>query len=226
MKKIAILGSAPSSKALAPFSDPSWEMWVCSNANSDLPRADVVFELHDVEIFEAMPQLAGYMDWLKHQKKVYMIEKLDRYPTSEEYPKARMIEKFGPYFFSSSIAWMMALAIDQKPDTIGLFGIDMTASEEYAFQRPGCQYFIQKCLDLGIKLIVPPQSDIAQPAPLYGYKEADRNYRKAFVRRQELQERLNEEMTKIREATKVRMHIEGALDDLEYHIQTWAYQGK
>lgn len=224
--KIAICGSAPSSKKLAPFNDPEWDIWVCSDANGDLPRADVVFELHDVSIFEAMPQLSSYMEWLKHQKKVYMIEKLDRYPTSVEYPKARMIEKFGPYFFSSSIAWMMALAIDQQPEAIGLFGVDMTASDEYAFQRPGCQYFIQKCHDLGIKIIVPPHSDIAQPAPLYGYKEADRFYRKMFIRREELLARLSEQEATMKQAVRNKLQLEGALEDLQYTIESWAYLGK
>jgi hypothetical protein len=29
-RKIAVMGSAPSSVALAPFGDPSWEIWGCS----------------------------------------------------------------------------------------------------------------------------------------------------------------------------------------------------
>jgi hypothetical protein len=223
---IAILGSAPSSKMLAPFSDPAWEIWVCSDANGDVPRVDVAFELHDVEEFERRPELSFYMDWLKRQKKVYMIEKLDRYPTSAEYPKDKMVQKFGPYFFSSTISWMMALAIDQRPDAIALFGVDMTATDEYSTQRPGCQYFIQKCHDLGIKVIVPPHSDVAHPAPLYGYKEADRMFRKLRVRQEELQGQLNEELAKIKNSTTRRLHLEGALDDLNYTIQTWAYLNK
>jgi hypothetical protein len=224
--KIAILGSAPSSKLLAPYKDPEWEIWACSNANGDLPRIDAVFELHDVVEFERMPQLAGYMAWLKEQAVVYMIERLDRYPGSVVYPKDDMLKMFGPYFFSSSIAWMMALAISKKPEALGLFGIDMTANDEYGFQRPGCQYFIQKAHEAGINVIVPPQSDIAQPAPLYGYKEADRFYRKTFVRREELWTRLAEQEAIMREATRAKIALQGAIEDIDYTLGTWAYLGK
>ena len=74
-KKIAILGSAVSSVGLAPFKDPDWEIWGCSPANRDLPRCDVWFELHNVEIKDR-EGLTEWMDWLKTKPKVYMQQPL------------------------------------------------------------------------------------------------------------------------------------------------------
>src|SRR5713226_4715918 len=45
--KIAMIGTAPSSRMLAPFNDPSWKIWACSPGNMNaLPRVDTWFELH------------------------------------------------------------------------------------------------------------------------------------------------------------------------------------
>src|SRR5580698_10373126 len=45
--KVAMIGTAPSSRMLAPFNDPSWKIWACSPGNMNtLPRVDVWFELH------------------------------------------------------------------------------------------------------------------------------------------------------------------------------------
>src|SRR3954468_23311721 len=40
-KKVAILGTAPSSRMLAPFNDPEWQIWSCSPGNMGcIPRFD------------------------------------------------------------------------------------------------------------------------------------------------------------------------------------------
>ena len=45
--KVAILGSAPSSLGLTPFSDPAWKIWACSPGTYyRLARCDAFFELH------------------------------------------------------------------------------------------------------------------------------------------------------------------------------------
>ena len=50
-RKIAIVGTAPSSVMKGPYNDPSWTLWVCSRGNTDrLPRIpDEWFEIHDLE---------------------------------------------------------------------------------------------------------------------------------------------------------------------------------
>src|SRR5215467_5742575 len=36
-EKVAIIGTAPSSRMLAPFNDPTWDIWVCSPGNMPGP---------------------------------------------------------------------------------------------------------------------------------------------------------------------------------------------
>lgn len=148
--KIAILGSAPSSVALAPFDDPSWAIWGCSPATfvTCAPkRSDVWFELHRWQPSEPgksgapgtkpwfSPEFAQFL--ANHKGPVFMSERHESIPPSLRYPFEEIIAKYGPYFFTSSIALMLAMAIEQKPKVIGLWGVDMAATEEYAYQRPG-----------------------------------------------------------------------------------------
>src|SRR5882672_892663 len=45
--KVALIGTAPSSRMLSPFNDPSWKIWACSPGNMGImPRVDAWFEIH------------------------------------------------------------------------------------------------------------------------------------------------------------------------------------
>lgn len=221
-RKIALLGSAVSSVGLAPFSDSSWEIWACSPANQKIPRASVWFELHNVEV-KIREGLSEYLDWLKKQPfKVFMQASLPDFPNSITYPLKEMIEKWGPFWWTSQLSFMLALAIEQKPEAIGIYGVDMAANSEYNQQRLACQFFIREALNQGIKLVVPPESDILEPAPLYGYCESSRQWRKYYARMAELQHRV----AKLREECAAKesemKHLIGAIDDLEYQTAHWA----
>lgn len=163
--KIAILGASRTSRDLAPFDDPSWEIWACSAGTIGVPRIDLHFELHDLDVITGQ---SGYPDYLQHVP-VMMQEKTDEFPYSSAYPKDEMVAEFGPHFFSSSIAFMLALAISKKPETIGLWGVDMLASDEYDYQRPGCFRFIEIARERGIEVYIPPQSGLLITPRLYGY---------------------------------------------------------
>ncbi len=221
-RKIAVLGSAVSSVRLAPFEDPEWEIWGCSPANKPLPRVDVWFELHnpDVKIREGLTE---WMDWLKTKPIVYMQKAYPGYVGARELPLQALVEKWGPFWWTSQLAFMLALAIEQKPQTIGIFGVDMAANSEYNQQRLGCQYFIQHIVkDSPIELVVPPESDILEPAPLYGYCESSRNWRKYAARKAELVARIGGLDAEVNAKSAEKAHLIGALDDMEYQLAHWA----
>ncbi len=219
-RKIAVLGSAASSVGLAPIFDPTWEVWACSPANKGIARCDVWFELHNPEV-KVREGLTEWLDYLRKQPVVYMQTTLPDFPGSREYPLAAMIEKWGPFWWTSQIAYMLALAIEQKPEAIGLYGVDMAANTEYNQQRLACQYFVQHIVNSEIKLIVPPESDLLEPAPLYGYCESSRHWRKLYARKLELQHRINNLRAEADAKTKEATHLIGALDDHEYHVAHW-----
>lgn len=220
-RKIAILGSAVSSVGFAPLHDPSWEIWACSPANKGIPRCDVWFELHNLEV-KRREGLAEWLEYLKQQPCVYMQKAYPDFPGSVEYPLKQMLEKWGPFWWTSQISYMIALAMEQKPEAIGLYGVDMAANSEYNQQRLACQFFIREILQTDIKLVVPPESDILEPAPLYGYCESSRQWRKLNARMLELQGRISNLTGEAEAKMAEAKHLIGAKDDLEYNMVHWA----
>jgi hypothetical protein len=218
--KIAILGSAPSSLSLAPYDDPEWTIWGCSpGASAHAKRADIWFELHRW----GQDWLTNdYRQFLAKHPKVYMIEPVPEVPGSIAYPKAEMLAQFGPYFFTSTPAWMMALAITQNPEEIGIFGIDMAADGEYGQQKPGCLHFVALAQAKGIRVGVPLESDLLRPPPLYGFCELSPMMAKLLARQAELQRRLDHNLATTDGMVREAMFLRGALDDLNYILQTWA----
>ncbi len=221
-RKIAVLGSAVSSVGLAPYDQPDWEIWACSPANMTIPRVSIWFELHSVEV-KKREGLGGYFEWIKQQPfKCYMQSASPEFPNSIEFPLKPLIEKYGPFWWTSQIAFMLALAIEQKPEALGVYGIDMAADSEYNQQRLACQFFIREALNAGIALVVPPESDILEPAPMYGYMENSRQWRKYYARKLELGQRISKLDSEIEQKKHERIHLGGALDDMNYHHAHWA----
>lgn len=232
-KRIALVGSAPSSINLVPYNHPEWFVFACSPGAYGIagPHADAWAELHRWE-----PQVAGhagtgqpwfspeYVEFLTRFKgTVYMADPLPpEIPNATLFPMQEMVEKYGPFFFTSSLSFMWALALETPGvEEIGLFGVDMAATEEYGYQRAGCQYFITLAVQRGIKVTIPPESDILQPSFWYGITENSPMAIKLTQRRRELEGRLSHAQHREAQAREEAMFLRGALDDLNYMWNTW-----
>lgn len=223
MTKIALLGSAPSSRMLAPFNDSEWEIWACSPANCDLPRIDYFFEIHGMDTVLLEDQFKEFVKWCKKHPKIYMQDARPEFPGSIKYPFEEMRKRFGDYFWTSSLSYMLALAIEKKPEVIGLWGVDMSAHDEWAHQRPGCHYFIQEAQRAGIKVYVPPESDILFPPTPYGYRESSPMWWKMNTRYRELAGKHQAITRQMVELKKQQTVLEGAMDDAQYVCNTFHY---
>lgn len=237
-KRIALLGSAPSSVALAPFNDRSWTIWSCSpGATKHLQRTDAHFELHRYVPGHDWAH-PDYIRWMADLKcHVFMQRKTPDVPNSVAYPKDQVLNyiygeitgpdgqkrglKFDPNTFGSSLSWMLALAIMQDPDEIGLWGVDMAATEEYGLQKDGCLSLIHAAKSIGIKITVPPESDLLRPAPLYGMCETDPMHIKLRSRGQEIEGLLAQARHDLANLEKRVAFFEGALDNHRYVYRTW-----
>lgn len=221
--QVALIGTAPSSRMLAPFNDPNWEIWACSPGNMNvLPRVDIWFELHANLLWPECVSYGGpYIEWLKQQKFPIYMQDQSFVPNAITFPKEEMVKKFGPYFFTSSFAWMMAFAISKGAKKIALYGIDMASKDEYILQRAGGQYFMQLAASLGIEVIAPKESDLMQPPQLYGYSEITPFGRKIHVRTQEIKERLANMRVERDKLAHNITYLEGALEDLDYVQSIW-----
>ena len=226
------MGSAPSSVALAPFDDPSWEIWSCSPAaRPHLKRTNRHYELH---VWDAKFQdwnSPDYQGWMASLAvPVYTLQKEPSIPASIPYPKEEVMRYFGPkaiYFYTSSLSWMFAMAIIEiersgQPGEICLYGVDMSANEEvYSHQRAGCQFWAGEAWSRGVKVWVPGQSDLFRPAPLYGFCEHDGMYQKLLARKAELEARLNMVNINLTNLTSERTYLMGALEDVNYVKMTF-----
>lgn len=159
--KIAIVGSHPETWHLAPFDDPTWTIWAFSRRNyNKLPRCDLWFELHSPKCFPSYEiNIPGYVDWLTSNPKRM---------THPIFPKDALVERFGPYFFTDGQApWMLAYAITQEPEKIGIWGIE--AAGPYQAQRSEIRHFVQVARDQGIEVTAPAESELLEPKPIYAF---------------------------------------------------------
>ena len=138
--KIALVGSAPSSVALGPYRDRSfqdflgakpeqdpkspwlgerWQIWGCSpGAAPNVPRADRWFEVHRWE-----PGADWFQPWYLQFLRdfagpVYIGGEVphDEVPRQVLYPIERVEAEFSSYFLNSSLSLMMAIAILEVED--------------------------------------------------------------------------------------------------------------
>lgn len=225
--KVALIGTAPSSRMLAPYHDPSWQIWVCSPGNMGLvPRVDIWFELHANLLWpECRSYGEPYIEWLKKQTFPIYMQNQQYVPNALTFPKDEMVKEFGKDFFTSSFAWMMALAIHKGAKEIALYGIDMASRDEYILQRPGFFFFRHVAEQRGIKVSAPNESDIMQSPGLYGYSEVTPFGRKVLAREQEIKDRLNGMRGEAQRLQHSITYLEGAVEDLDYIKSIWLGQG-
>ena len=222
--KVALIGTAPSSRMLAPFTDPSWKIWACSPGNMNvLPKVDVWFELHGNLMWpENQSYGAPYIDWLKRLTIPVYMQDQGFVPNALTFPKTEMVKEFGRDFFTSSFSWMMAFAMAQGAKEIALYGIDMASRDEYILQRPGFYFFKYVAEQRGIKVSAPHESDIMQAPGLYGYSEVMPYGRKLAARRVEIKQRLGG-MTGERDKLNHSItYLQGAEEDIDYMQSIWS----
>lgn len=216
--KIALIGTAPSSRMLAPYNDPSWTIWACSPGNMGIcPRVDAWFEIHGNLLWPENKHYGEpYINWLKQQTFPIYMQNQELVPNAIPLPKKELVKEFGPYFFTSSFAWMMAMAMLKGAKEIALYGIDMASRDEYILQRPGAYFFFEEGKRRGVKMTAPYESDIMQPPGLYGFSEVTQYGRKTLARKVELEQRVRELRAQRDGAAQQITYLEGALEDLDY----------
>jgi len=211
---------------LAPFDNPEWTIWGTSPGNQGiLPRTDAWFEMHCNLLW---PQYKSYgepyLRWLNEQKFPVMAQDNSMIPRAVPYPIREILERFGrpePFFFTSTFAYCMAFAIMQQVEEIGLYGVDMSSKDEYILQRSGGHHFACVADDHGIKVTVPPESDLLQPPPLYGYSDATPWGRKMAARAQEVKERITALEQQVNGMQQQLVYLKGADEDISYVRQVY-----
>jgi hypothetical protein len=225
--KVACIGTAPSSRMLAPFADPSWQIWACSPGNQGVfPRVDVWFELHCNLLWPDYKHYGEpYIKWLSEQKFPVYMQDQSFLSNALTFPAEELKKEFGVYHFTSTFAWMMAFAIYKGAKEVALYGIDMASHEEYLAQRAGAYHFFEEGAKRGCRVWAPFESDIMQPPALYGYSDKAPLGRKILARKSELkgrraavQQQIAQLEAQIAAHRRDDVYLAGAEEDTSYYV--------
>lgn len=184
-RRVAIVGGA-SSRVDAPYDDPSWEIWTFSSLRLPTPRITRWFEIHAIpdlrqQLGRGSPKRRSFREYMQFLRSlpcpVYMQEVHPSIPNSVRYPIEEVVARFGRCF-SSTASYLIALAILEGFETIGVWGVHLTQGKPYIHQRPGVEYLLGVARRMGRDVYVPPASplriatDMPMPvtAALYGYE--------------------------------------------------------
>lgn len=171
MKSVALVGFAASSREMVHQSSAD-EIWSVNWAwQYNLPRIDRLFDMHPRwHLTHPGDMMTEHWAWLKreHTFPIYMIEPFPEIPNCVLYPVDEVVANVGRKYFTSSVAYMLGLALLEGFERIELYGIDMATSTEYAYQKAGTEYLVGVAEGRGVEVYVPEQSKLLH-AGLYGY---------------------------------------------------------
>lgn len=175
-RKIAIVGTAPSSVMDAPYDDPTWDIWSLGANQVKIKRFTRWFELHTFHALECAQALQQQrVDFFKKIGKDLTIgHENPLLPDAVMYPKDEVIKFiYGNQdnaYFTSSIAWMIALAIYEGASEIGLWGVDMVGDCEYSYQRACCEHLLGIARGRGITVNITPHSPLLRAERMYAFE--------------------------------------------------------
>lgn len=213
MRKVAIVGAALTSQHLAPYDDESWEIWGLNEI--PYPRVDRMFELH-----KWGDQSPTEQAWLTSNKTVpvYMHHPVDQVPMAVQYPVEAIFKEF-PRYFTSSVPWMLALALYEGVDELSIYGVDAFDDEHVPF-RAAIEYFIGLAQGRGIPVHIPPEADILKCRFQYGY-EYPVLLENINARHKELTEKAAHYEQERLQASLNKAFVQGALEIVGYMRKTW-----
>ena len=163
--KVAVVGMAPSC-ADAPWSDSSWQKWGLPWHPGYWAQCDRHFEMHDMRLLLSEHSTRGddYLERLSQCPHLYMQEAYAQVPTARRYPFEDVSVTTG-YYWNSSVAYALAMAIHEGADQIGLWGVDMRGEDEYGYQKPNMEYLVGLAKGRGIDVYIPDSSPLLKFNP-------------------------------------------------------------
>ncbi len=174
-KKIAIFGTTPS-RMEGPVQDGAgWQRWTIGPGGKDAHNWERLFEVHHVwpeefkgylgdlsketrEVWSLAPMPQLMARWRAEHKKSdedYAKDIPGDWSSNRVVDRQKLEEKYGRTWFSSSISWLIAQALEEGATDIGLWGIDLESGEEYIAQYFGCRYFMDLGRLVGVRFHLP-----------------------------------------------------------------------
>jgi len=178
LKKPAIVGSGANTRNNAPFDNLDYDIWVFNEAAQSewCKRWTACFQMHEPEIYKGHnTKNANHWQWLQqeHGKPIYMQEVDPLVPDSKAFPLWDAHALAGVKMFTTTFAYMAALAVLQGYEEVKIYGVELSASE-YEYQANGYLFwfgFLRGRLgtDKVDSAVLHLDKNIFE-APLYGYE--------------------------------------------------------
>ena len=176
-KKVAIIGCG-TGRDFAPYDDKEWECWGLNEV--DQKRADRWFEIHELKA-----STKEEIEWLKKCKvPIYMCKTHKKIPMSVCYPLSQIMAEFNCLYFTCTFAYQIALAIYEKFEVIGIFGVNLPygSPRERLVETPCTEYWLGIAAGKGIEIHIPSDEYLLHHQYLYGYEyQKEINYTKRKV---------------------------------------------
>jgi len=203
MRTIAMIGGGPSKEASAGLKtrNPDIEIWTLNRLVLELAVPyeviDRLYEIHPAYYIlnPWYPWAGPYGNWLsqKHPFPIFVMDEIDQIPSGIEYPIRDVVKACFPdswrgnkrvRYITTSFAMMLGHAILEHKqgktiDRIEMYGFDMAANYEYAYQKPGAHRLLGHIEGLGIQTWT-PLSCTNFDAKLYGYEVSEMIPRQTF----------------------------------------------
>lgn len=188
MKLVQLMGGAPMSNMVGPKPAGAERWGMNAHHASNMLRQRLKgwtrwFDLHSTEHIKGR-KYNVYAWECQQAKPVYRWTVDPAMPSSVAYPREA---QQGSRLFTSTLDWLMALAIYEQFTHIELYGFRM-GNEKYAYQIPAARWWIQQARHLGIDVTVVgpialkrtpkgPPSKIVVPDSclMYGLETTDRS---------------------------------------------------
>ena len=227
---LCILGTAESLSE-APFGDETVEMWAAGTAIAfpACERADKVFELHPRRYWGAPNVMERYVEF---KGEVIMQDHYDEIPNSIAYPHDEIKDMFhldvmgSNLYVTNTITWMILLAIYQGYTDISLYGVHMSHSTEYAYQRSSCSWALGiihgKIIDgttvngCKYRLHIADKSSLLNAEYEYGYDEPTKQMQYLKGRIDGLKAGINEASGQITALNERKLRTEGAISEANH----------
>lgn len=182
-KTVAIVGSHTVTREAIPWQRTDIDFWLFNESFSiGWPKkCDALFQMHHPAVWKNPLNRndPNFRKWIKRRHKfpIYMQEQYPEIPASREYPLEALVANLMPTlsgkaakgYFTSSVAFALALAIHYGYDHILLYGVEMESDTEYKYQRDGVFFWIGLALGRGVRVSIHPLSNLFSE-PLYGYE--------------------------------------------------------
>jgi hypothetical protein len=223
--KVCIVGYADNSRHLAWYDDPDCEIWGVNMLYRFIPRMDRLFQIHK-DWGDRTKWAPGHdhAKWIREAPiPTYMIAPEADLPRSVAYPYRWVQEQLGLAgesdipgsgldYFTSTIAYMYALAIAEGFTTIGIYGIDLIIGREYFFEKACVEFYMGLAHGRGISIQRPANSALLWQSHRYGYDE-EPDY--GFYSLSKLGQRMDQLVKRVQQVRDEAHLAQGAVTECE-----------